>query len=110
MDLNSFFPSRYLKAADFPAPQILTIDNVTIESVGQAEKAEDKPVLYFEGRERGVVLSRTTAEQLQTIFESSDTDQWFGKTVEVFHDPNVMYKDKIVGGIRFRKAPEEFPS
>jgi hypothetical protein len=39
------------------------------------------------------------------VFNSEDTDDWTGKKIVLYNDPNVSYAGKIIGGIRVR-APK----
>jgi hypothetical protein len=52
--------SQYLNAADLPerSELELTIDKIQVEKMGDEKKEEDretKPVLYFVGKEKGLV-------------------------------------------------------
>ena len=56
--MRQAFPSKYLKSADLAGKRIpVVIREVVFEEVAQNEA--DKPVLYFEGKERGMVLNKT---------------------------------------------------
>ncbi len=79
MKINQAFPSKYIKAGDLGGKEFtLTISKVTIEDVGGAGTEEEKPILYFAGRQKGVVLNRTNA----TAISHPDTVMFQGKMVD----------------------------
>lgn len=102
MKIGSYL-SKYLKAADFPAPKLLTIERVDEEDVGD----EAKLVVYFAEVEQGVVLGKTTLAAIVDALGSDETDDWVGYPIVVYNDPTVMYAGKRTGGIRFRKPKGE---
>lgn len=102
--LNDLFPSSYLKAADIEGHSpIVTIASIQVEELGQDEAKEKKPVLYFEGKERGLVLNHTNANTIALITGSEETDQWVGKRIKLFVEI-VPFKGKAVKAIRVRNA------
>ena len=98
MDINALFKSNYLKASDFPQARVMVIARLVIEPVGQDK--EEKPVLYFRGEDRGLVLNRTNAAMIAHA-HGTDTDRWAGKVVELRSEP-VSFQGKIVDSIRVR--------
>lgn len=107
------FPSKYLKAADLgTAEPIVTIRTVKVETLGE----DSKPVLYFEGKEKGVVLNKTNWNALVEITGEDDSDRWPGKKVKLFV-AKVEYQGKRVPSIRIdepanghmRRRPAEEP-
>lgn len=83
MNIDSAFPSTYLKASDLgdKAP-VVTIDRVEVEPVGRDR--EMKPVLYFVGKEKGVVLNKTNSNMIATLTGSRDTDDWNGCQIRIY--------------------------
>lgn len=83
MNIDSAFPSNYLKASDLgDATPIVTIDRVEIEAIGRNK--EMKPVLYFSGKEKGVVLNKTNANKIAQLVGSRDTNDWKGCQVRLY--------------------------
>ena len=83
MNINDAFPSHYLKASDLgDAQPIVTIDRVEIEAVGRDK--EMKPVVYFQGKEKGIVLNKTNSKKIAQIASSPDTDDWRGVRVMLY--------------------------
>lgn len=77
------FPSNYLKASDLNGRIVtVTIDRVEDEQVGRDK--EWKPVVYFQGKDKGVVLNRTNAKAITQIAGTDETDEWRGVAVALF--------------------------
>ena len=38
------------------------------------------------------------------LLGSKNSDDWTGKQIELYHDPNVSFGGEVLGGIRVRKA------
>lgn len=80
MNINDTFPSNYLRASDLRGRTInVTIFHVVMEEVGDGEK----PVLYFKGKEKGLVLNKTNANTIGSLW-SHETDNWSGKRIAIF--------------------------
>ena len=115
MRISSAFPSKYLKAADLNDKKpIVTISHVEMEDVGQGENKEMKPVIYFEGKEKGIVLNKTNSDVLATMY-GDDTDEWKGEKVQLY-EATVDFQGKRTAAIRMKiptKAdlkPEKAPA
>ena len=102
MNINSAFPSKYLKAADADDDLILTIKKVTIEKVGQGAQMEDKLVAYFDEVPKGMVLNKTNARMIAKIAKSDDTDDWKGTILRVIAT-EVEYQGDLVMSLRVRE-------
>ena len=97
MKASNLFPSPFLKKEDFPAPEILTIKRVSMETVA---KGEEKPIIFFNEKVKGMVLNKTKTKLLETSY-GDDTDDWVGKKVRLSSDPDVRdLAGNVVGGIR----------
>lgn len=101
MNVNDAFPSKYIKADDLKDKAIkVCIDSYEIETVGQGEDAEEKPVLYFRDKKKGLVLNITNARMIADRF-GGEMDNWTGKEIELYGD-RVPFGGKIVDAIRVR--------
>ena len=78
-----------------------TIDTVTMETLGQGLDAEVKPVLHFSGDVKAMALNVSNSTIIEEAY-GPESDDWKGKIVELFRDPNVMMGSKRVGGLRVR--------
>jgi hypothetical protein len=80
MNFDTLFPSKWMKASDLgDEPQILTIKDVDIEKMNDGET---KPVVYFKGSTKGLVLNVTNGRVLADLY-GSDTDDWVGKQISL---------------------------
>ena len=96
-DINDLYPSKYLKAHDLGGKTVkATIRHVLVEKIG----SDTKPVLYFKGKEKGMVLNKTNAFTVSQAF-GMDTDDWGGGEIEIFA-AFVDFQGKQVEGLRIR--------
>ena len=83
MNIESAFPSNYLKASDLgDKSPVVTIDRIEVEPIGRDK--EIKPVIYFQGKEKGLVLNKTNAKKIAEITSSKDTDDWSGCQIRIY--------------------------
>ncbi len=83
MNMNDAFPSKYLKAADLQGQEpSVTMDRVEMEPVGQ--KKEMKAILYFVGKEKGLVLNKTNANKIMDLAGTAITEEWHGVRVRLY--------------------------
>ena len=102
MRTSDAFPSQYLKKEDIGDKRVVvTIDRVEMEDVGQGEQQERKPVVYFDGLDKGMVLNKGNADAMTEAAGGDDEmDNWRGVRVVLYVDRNVMFGGKRVGGLR----------
>jgi len=103
MDISKCFPTKFLKAADLGDRSV----TVVIESVQMMDMADDtdkpKPVVYFKGKEKGLVLNITNSNSIAEICgDSVETDDWIKETIVLF-STKVDYAGKRVDAIRVEK-------
>lgn len=108
MNINEVFPSKYLKAADLQGRQV----TVTIDRAEQDKLGDDtKLIVYFQGKEKGLVCNKTNANNIAAIY-GQDTDDWRGCEITLF-EAMVDFQGKTVPSIRVRapqrKAPVKQP-
>ncbi len=98
--------SKFLKQTDVGAGMLCTVQGVDQENVAkQGAEPEMKWCLLLEESDKPLVLNSTNIQLCAKVFGSEDTDDWKGKRIVLYTDPNVSYGGKIVGGIRVR-APK----
>ena len=104
VDTRQMFPSKYIKSGDVPIGQeyTLTINRVVIEDLGTEQAPEQKPIVYFERSEKGMVLNRTNCATLEALY-GYDTDGWTGKPIIMF-SMMVQGPNGIVPGLRLKPA------
>jgi hypothetical protein len=100
MDMRKAFPSKYLKAADLDGRNItVTMLGIKMEQVGQ-DREEQKPVLYFDGAEKGLVLNKTNSDRIAEEF-GWETNEWKGHKI-ILYSTEVDFQGKTVDAIRVR--------
>lgn len=109
MRVSDFYPSRYLKAEDFSGECVLTVKNVAVEELGP--ERERKPVLYFDGETRGLVLNKTNMAVLAKAY-GDETEGWRGRPIALY-PLEVQFKNEVVRALRVRipaaPAPRSSP-
>ena len=104
MKIGSAFPSKFLKADDIGSKTpVVTIDKLTVEEIQGEEKP--KPVVYFKGSEKGLVLNVTNSNSITAIAGSDETDNWPGVKVRLF-TCKVDFQGKRVNAIRIADPKE----
>lgn len=97
MKMSEEFPSKYLKAADLQGREVrVTMAHVEREKIGE----DTKPVLYFKGKDKGVVLNKTNANTISDAY-GDDTDDWFDQPLILF-SVQVDFQGKVAPAIRCR--------
>ncbi len=99
-NINDAFPSNYLKASDLGGRQIVvTIDRVEFEAVGRDK--EQKAVIHFVGKQKGMVLNKTNARKIIEIAGSALTEDWQGVAV-VLYPTETEFAGETVECIRLK--------
>ena len=93
--INELYPSKYLKSDDLQG-QRLTLQVAALKVEDVAEN-EFKPVLYFNGKQRGLVLNKTNAMLCGATW-GEDYATWSGQWLELFAEPK-LYKGNMVQGL-----------
>lgn len=100
MRISAAFPSEYLKAADLQGRQIpVKIDRVELKDIG----GEHKPILFFVGKDKGMVLNKTNANTISAAY-GDDTEDWADGDVILF-ESMVDFQGKTVPAIRVKVPP-----
>ena len=107
MRMSNAFPSKYLKAADIPEGRdvSLQIDEVRMESMPQSR--EEKPVLYFIGKEKGLILNVCNNNTIVDEY-GDESEAWHGRPIVLFAS-RTDYQGKHVGCLRVR-VPRSAPA
>lgn len=106
MNINEMKESKYLKKEDVGQGKLLTIKGLSQENVALESQPEElKYIMFFNEESKGLVMNWTNIQLCANAAGSEDTDNWVGKQIVLYNDPNVSYAGKITGGIRVR-APK----
>lgn len=97
MKISEEFPSKYLKSSDLKGQEVRVImGRVEREEIGQDKKL----VLYFKGKEKGMVLNKTNANTIGDFY-GDDSDDWYDQPLILFAI-RTEYQGKPVDGLRCR--------
>lgn len=108
MRVGEAFPSNYLKASDLQGKRIsVTIDHVAFEDIGRQK--DRKPVVYFQGKDKGLVLNKTNASKITALTGTDEMDDWQGQTIILF-GTLVEFGGEEVEGIRVAAGPKAPPA
>lgn len=109
MNINQAYPSNFLKADDLGGKSVtVVIQKVEMEEIGQGRDKETKPVLYFRGKEKGVVLNKTNANTITKLY-GGETDDWIGKAITLV-PREVEFQGEMVLSIRVSLQKPGAPS
>lgn len=98
--------SKFLKKDDVGRGTLATISGCQQHNVAmEGASPEHKWCLSFHELDKPLVLNSTNIQLCAQICGSEDTDDWSGKKIVLYTDPNVSYAGKLIGGIRVR-APK----
>lgn len=107
MRMSEAFPSNYIRAIDLKGRDVtVTISRVVMEDIG----GDTKPVLYFQGTSKGMVLNKTNANNIASMY-GDESDAWSGRQITVFPS-QTDFQGKSVPCIRVRingAAPSPAP-
>jgi hypothetical protein len=101
LDASRFYEdkSRYLNASQLMGSELdVVIDHVEVEEVGQDR--EEKLVLYFKNRPKGLPLNVTNYKTLASA-RGTETGDWVGVKVTLFQ-AKVEFDGKEVDAVRMR--------
>ena len=83
--VGEMFTGTYLKAADLQGRAVtVTIDAVEKEMLGSGKDAEEKWVVRFTGKEKGLVLNVTNANMIAEIVGDDRSESWPGHEVKLY--------------------------
>lgn len=103
MKLSQFY-SNYLRAADVKKPLKVEITTVEITEFKDRQNGTEKQraVLYFQELEQGLIVNATNRIVLESLL-GEDTDDWIGKSIEIYNDKTVSFNGQT-GGVRVREV------
>lgn len=106
MRTSDAFPSAYIAAGDLQDREAsVTIRDIQIEEIGKDK--DRKPVLYFKGKEKGLVLNKTNANTIESVY-GDEMDDWIGAEI-VLYPTMTDFQGRQVAAIRV-KMPRKRPA
>lgn len=101
MKRDQVFPSKYLKASDLQGREIpVTVSHVELIKMNDDQK---KPVMFFEGKEKGLVVNQTLWEMIEMLTGYGDTDDWLGQRFVLF-PTTTKFRGQEVACIRVKAS------
>jgi hypothetical protein len=101
--IGEMIESKYLKQSDVDTDRIVTVEKVGKANVApKGEEPEFKWLIRFTEFTKPMVLNSTNIKRLAKACNSDDTDEWIGKQVTLYVDPDVEFAGNVVGGLRIR--------
>ena len=107
VDARKFGGGNYLRQEDVPEPRLVTIAKVDQAVFEDSGKEREKLVVDFEELGRRLVVNSINNRRLQRACGHHETDNWTGKQVVIFVDPDVEMGGRVVGGLRVRKPSQK---
>jgi hypothetical protein len=91
MKQEDAFPSRFIKTEDLKGrPRVLEIERVIFELLKGNDGDKEKPVAYFKGHKKALVLNVTNFGSIKEITGEPDSDDWIGSKIELYPDQTFM--------------------
>jgi hypothetical protein len=95
MRKDDLWPSKFLKAADFPQPRTLKIQRARLETLKNKGGEDEKLVVYFEDEPRGLALNRVNFDSIADITGVDDSDDWPGHAVVLYATTTQMNGEEV---------------
>ncbi len=96
--VSESFSGQWMSAIDVGRSMKAVILEVTEETIGQGSERKTKLVVWFKGKEKGLILNKTNGRVLAELY-GDETDDWKDHRV-VLMSQKVEYQGKRVDGIR----------
>jgi hypothetical protein len=93
---KSFYPSDFLGAHDLNGLEVrVEIEKVEREVItGSDGKKDEKPVVWFKGKKKRMVLCKTNAKSIAAR-HGNDTEGWLGKGITIYPTTCMAYGQKV---------------
>lgn len=111
-DIGQMKQSKFLKKDDVGDGILVTIKELSEENVAMEDQPpEVKYILSFQENAlpdgsdmKPIVLNWTNIQLCAVATGSKNPQEWPGKKIVLYTDPNVSFGGKLIGGIRIRAA------
>jgi hypothetical protein len=109
MNIHDLYPSKYLRASDLNGnAHTVTIAKIEVESLGDPQRPDRKPVLYFTEPVKPMVMNKTNGMSIAAKF-GPELSNWVGGKLELF-SMIVNGPSGQVEGIRLRPLDKAAPA
>jgi len=109
MKLGDAFPSKYLSGKDI-GDNLVRVKIKDIEMDDVSGDGEMKPLMYFEGKKKALILNKTNYSRLGLFFPdfaaSDDSDDLIGKEVIIYTEL-ITFQGSTNPACRLKAIPKE---
>lgn len=105
-DWRSMFDRDYIGAWDLPKGTDVAVTIARVEAgtlVAPGGRKSKKPVIHFEGKEKGFALNKTNAKAIAGMY-GNDTSKWVGQRIAIYAT-QTSFGGETVDCIRVRPTP-----
>jgi hypothetical protein len=97
---------KYLRREELSeAGAVYKVVSVTEEPVSLGNGESEKKWILTLSDLKPLILNTTNIKRAVAAFGSQETNDWIGKSIVAYNDPNIEYGGKLVGGVRLRAVP-----
>lgn len=84
-DYRAFYDATYVRAWDLPTDRdaIMTIERVEGVEIKGVDKTERRPVVYFKGAKKGLVLNKGMGKTVKGMY-GARVGAWVGKMIALY--------------------------
>jgi hypothetical protein len=105
-NIHDLKQSKFLTKNDIGTGVLVTIGSYAqVNAAAAGADPEMKYALSFHELDKPLVLNSTNGQLIAAIAGSEEFDDWIGRKIVLYFDPNVSFGGKLTGGIRVR-APK----
>ena len=102
---------KFLGNAHLTGDTTLTIEAVSIEEMrdGSEKMCLGWGVSQFDANSKHWLpwlLNKTNIKRIAKMY-GDDTDEWIGKEITIYNDPDVEFMGEVVGGLRVRTVEKK---
>ena len=103
-NIREMVDSKYLKQSDVHDDTVVTIIKVGKGNIAkEGDEPEHKWMIRFEEFKKPMIINATNIKRLARACKSEETEEWPGKKVTLYVDPDVEFAGNVVGGLRIRE-------
>jgi len=104
--VGDMIESKYLKQGDVNDEMIVTIEKVGRGNIAkEGDEPEHKWMVRFQEFKKPMILNSTNIKRIAKACGSEETEDWTGKQVTLYVDPDVEFAGNVVGGLRIKGTP-----
>lgn len=104
MKASEVFTSKYLRSDDLRGRDItVTIDKVALVAMPDGKQ---KPAVFFQGKEKALILNKTNFNTIASVTGIEDTDDWGGAQITIYPS-ETEFQGQMVDCIRVRRKKPE---